>query len=905
MDLNPLNTPDTVLTDCLNGTIITYNGNEFSLQNDMGNYKLQNCKLSPNYIPVGLKEHGDILYIVSYNPLNKHVEVGTYPSPLQINTINPDAELEFGSIIANELKSKNPNWNYSELSKKEKHIVFNGEDYKLYPGDEYKIEQDTNKYDYEKFEYFILDDASISHNITEEVEKGFENPDDYKFVSWIVPGWLSAKVRLAQLSSSELNIRSFYAPLEGDKRTVNFNFNFRINIEDSLVTEILKDATRINDISFEVTILKNGEIVKPELQDNYEVQLTQWYLDNKIAWTIYKGLIEDCDKDDILSVTIVPVLTEKNGDDVIYSIRYDNLKQEQIFDLSKVNDKPFGLESEFYKFYRTNDTEQVFEFDVTGPLITELQVDLKYEIYDIFDLENPIKKGDVTNYAGLGQNRITIPFEKNKFEPENVYGIRFIFTSEDGSVNMKTDPKLVITTKYLNGSESFSDYESNAMSYSAKKHMESLNMDSWKYLKLQMNNFEIDSNNEAIHKLFDTSNKYNTFVVDGADIPGSISVKSTYSVSFDNLSMSSDAKLWNNLCDAEFVYNDDEPEHVAKTNVPFELSSTFGPFKFTDATVKEFGSFWKLPKDETIPQYILRVTNTGSNVYARFGGLDEIDEIEYEVSTDYNGNVSTTFDNLLNRPFEAYGIDKIRIDNFPYYLLTFYVQNNINVIGEAVVGSIPWKEENGYKYTDLIVFSSKNAIAYEGDPNEIINNFLVIYEKDKQMIDAQAISGELKSAEFEINQKLQMSLFVNPAWNDQWENSYFKDFLKIDVSNALFEDTKSRTISEDGGISAWIYEVNESLKTEIVKDKFNSFKSSGLCTYLNWLFEQSKTDVVSGAFMIKDDPSITHYSDFRLQLHNAVNYELNGGPFDLNTDSPTFMLQMPEGRNVIIGAIYN
>jgi hypothetical protein len=73
--------------------------------------------------------------------------------------------------------------------------------------------------------------------------------------------------------------------------------------------------------------------------------------------------------------------------------------------------------------------------------------------------------------------------------------------------------------------------------------MESLNMDSWKYLKLQMNNFEIDSNNEDIHKLFDTSNKYNTFVVDGADIPGNIPVKSTYSVSFDNLSTSSDAKL--------------------------------------------------------------------------------------------------------------------------------------------------------------------------------------------------------------------------------------------------------------------------------------------------------------------------------------------------------------------------
>jgi hypothetical protein len=31
MDLNPLNTPNNCLVDCLNGTIITYNGNEYVL----------------------------------------------------------------------------------------------------------------------------------------------------------------------------------------------------------------------------------------------------------------------------------------------------------------------------------------------------------------------------------------------------------------------------------------------------------------------------------------------------------------------------------------------------------------------------------------------------------------------------------------------------------------------------------------------------------------------------------------------------------------------------------------------------------------------------------------------------------------------------------------------------------
>lgn len=62
-DLNPMNTPNTVLTDNLNGTFITYNGNELSLQNDMGN--VFTTYLSDGFYPIGLTEFGDILYIVS------------------------------------------------------------------------------------------------------------------------------------------------------------------------------------------------------------------------------------------------------------------------------------------------------------------------------------------------------------------------------------------------------------------------------------------------------------------------------------------------------------------------------------------------------------------------------------------------------------------------------------------------------------------------------------------------------------------------------------------------------------------------------------------------------------------------------------------------------------------------
>jgi hypothetical protein len=44
-DLNPLTTPNNVLTDCVNGTFITFNGDEMSLQNDAGNTKIS---LYPN-----------------------------------------------------------------------------------------------------------------------------------------------------------------------------------------------------------------------------------------------------------------------------------------------------------------------------------------------------------------------------------------------------------------------------------------------------------------------------------------------------------------------------------------------------------------------------------------------------------------------------------------------------------------------------------------------------------------------------------------------------------------------------------------------------------------------------------------------------------------------------------------
>lgn len=81
LDTNAMVTPSTVLTDCLNGTLLTYNGNEQVLQNDMGNGKVETAKLPDGYVPVGMKEHGGIIYVASYNPETNRSQIGSFPSP--------------------------------------------------------------------------------------------------------------------------------------------------------------------------------------------------------------------------------------------------------------------------------------------------------------------------------------------------------------------------------------------------------------------------------------------------------------------------------------------------------------------------------------------------------------------------------------------------------------------------------------------------------------------------------------------------------------------------------------------------------------------------------------------------------------------------------------------------------
>lgn len=98
MDLNPIVTPNNVVSNALNATLVTMNGNENALQNDMGNGRVETAYLPEGYIPLGTAQLGGIIYIVSYNPLIDKCQIGSFPSPERNVTTDKFSAIEGRSI---------------------------------------------------------------------------------------------------------------------------------------------------------------------------------------------------------------------------------------------------------------------------------------------------------------------------------------------------------------------------------------------------------------------------------------------------------------------------------------------------------------------------------------------------------------------------------------------------------------------------------------------------------------------------------------------------------------------------------------------------------------------------------------------------------------------------------------
>lgn len=435
-DLNPIDTPNTVLTDNVNGTIITYNGNEFSLQNDGGNYPLTHCKLKPNYIPVGIKEYADTLYIVSYNPIDKTTEIGSYPSPMEINSSNDSEDtVTIESVIKQSVTSPN----YTDLIQKSKLYTFSDEKFKIYPGDEYKINvQDESKYIYESLEYYIIDENRNKYNITEHIK----NNSDFVPIGWTVPGWMAVQYRLAVFEDFQMNTRSFTAPALANRSDGIINLNFQLKISDALLLNRLPNG-HLDEIGLSIKIIndkQNTEIYTSDLLfTDIDGKFIEWYEASKILWAQKEITLSDLSQGDKLTIIATPFI-QITVDDVVHKIVYDNFTEHLNISLTNIGSfSDFRIADNIWKFWIEDDDKQklYLEFDISGPSITNGKIDLYYKINKLTESNSTYTKLDY--YTGIGQNMISIPFNDN-FLPEDIYIIEFVFSEKHPSeINIESD----------------------------------------------------------------------------------------------------------------------------------------------------------------------------------------------------------------------------------------------------------------------------------------------------------------------------------------------------------------------------------------------------------------------------------------------------------------------------------
>lgn len=101
LDLNPLSTPNNLLTDCINGTFLTYNGDEFILQNDAGNNTITiQYPQATEFIDTYAYNNGDIVYTVIENVKTYYKNI----SGIQEDTNNLDVATSWEELPLGEVR---------------------------------------------------------------------------------------------------------------------------------------------------------------------------------------------------------------------------------------------------------------------------------------------------------------------------------------------------------------------------------------------------------------------------------------------------------------------------------------------------------------------------------------------------------------------------------------------------------------------------------------------------------------------------------------------------------------------------------------------------------------------------------------------------------------------------------
>lgn len=442
MDMQPLTTPNSVLTDCLNGTLITYDGNEFVLQSDDGNGKIYDCKLPKDFIPLGMKEYGGIVYIVSQNPFTGECEIGSFPSPE--STIFTDSRKDYPETI---LTTKDLGSNLVSEGITNQTIKLDFGDINsglLRPGDKFAIYitdssgQSDRYLDNDSFKTFEsllevyenlqlktrnlfklklvrISEDGVSESIKEIVpaftksgstgqfyynkvqileEDEYHSPDGfYAVYNNKINGYLAVILELEQIDEFNIIVGETINITEKDSEGNPTKFNFSLKM-DSTTTLGCKNNTTGAEIITTVVDSNGGEVDIPISEDvPISEDLEDWELYNGTTYKVapYNSLgsktvtidttVGDFNTDDNIKVEIKPFSAFNY---------FNNLKYENIFNYNKLT---LTQESTIWKYYLDKSIDSditpdkmmmSFDFFVRGTLNGRNKLDALYiEFYDV------------------------------------------------------------------------------------------------------------------------------------------------------------------------------------------------------------------------------------------------------------------------------------------------------------------------------------------------------------------------------------------------------------------------------------------------------------------------------------------------------------------------------------------
>ena len=347
MDFSPENTKNEVLTHALNATLLTFNGNELALQNDMGNARVETAYLPEGYIPVGTCEYGGIIYIVSYNPLENKSQIGCFPSPER--NISSDELGNLNTKISKDYFQKFENDTATgDLKQTSQYILLKNDN--LNPGDKYIVTSNTEVGEELLKDLYIIDDANneqlvanpvISLSIVSIEDSGkitYLNNDVRKYESVGTHKYkyhIAGQQSVNNFGAETIDIDSYRTILSSGYTVFKSKTSGKlailaelIMIDSYSVTHSIQASTDIQAPPNQFNILIHTEVSPTVTEDNYDQvpKLKYYYLENS------QGYLSTCDDNGVQ--TEIPMFVDYSENQDFYKTRLSDIYTSTFSNLS-------------------------------------------------------------------------------------------------------------------------------------------------------------------------------------------------------------------------------------------------------------------------------------------------------------------------------------------------------------------------------------------------------------------------------------------------------------------------------------------------------------------------------------------------------------------------------------------